>query len=440
MIMTMRKLHLSVFLLSLAAVLNGQPVYSLRECIDIGLERNFSILIARNNEAIAENNFTLGNAGFLPSFDVSGRYSGTLNNTNAVAADGQRTSSSGIHNTTATGSATLGWTIFNGFSVRTSYKRLDELRHLGSLNTQLQVENLISRIITGYYNYIRQMQTLSNINYALSLSRERLRIDNERYLLGSGSRLMVLQSQVYHNADSSSLSRQREVVRTARINLNELMAAADLGEEFFSADTAIVVDELLLYEKLYDQMLANNTSLLIASTNKTISEYDYQMITARSYPYVNFTTGYNFNHYTYESNARRQTVDGLNYGVSLGFNIFNGFNHRRNLTNSSIEIQNRELRYLEIEQGIKADLLSIYNAYRNNLRLITLEEQNLQTAEENLDIAMERYKLGNLSGLELREVQQSYLNSKDRLLAIQYQSKLAEISLRLISGTIMEYY
>jgi outer membrane protein TolC len=165
------------------------------------------------------------------------------------------------------------------------------------------------------------------------------------------------------------------------------------------------------------------------------------MITSRSYPYVNLTTGYNYNHYTYESgNNRRQTVDGLNYGVSLGFNIFNGFNHRRNLANSTIEIQNRELRYLELEQGIKADLLSIYNAYRNNLRLITLEEQNLQTAEENLDIAMERYKLGNLSGLELREVQQSFLNSKDRLLAIQYQSKLAEISLRLISGTIMEYY
>ena len=408
----------------------------------MGLERNFSILITRNNEAIAENNFTMGNAGFLPSLDVSGRYGGTINNTTAVAAsDGQATSTSGVHNTTTTGSATLGWTIFNGFSVRTSYKRLDELRHLGSLNTQMQVENLIAQIITGYYNYIRQIQTLNNLNHALSLSRERLRIDNERYLLGSGSKLLVLQSQVYLNADSSSLSRQREIVRTAKINLNELMAADDLGTVFFSADTSIVVDELLLYEKLYDHTLAFNTSLMIAASNKTVSEYDYKIITARSYPYVNLTTGYSYNHYTYESGTnRRQTVDGLNYGVSVGFNIFNGFNQRRNLTNSSIEIQNRELRYLEIEQGIKADLLSIYNAYSNNLRLIKLEEQNLETATENLDIALERYKLGNLSGLQLREVQKSFLDAKDRLLAIQYQSKLAEISLKLISGSIMEYY
>jgi outer membrane protein TolC len=408
----------------------------------MGLERNFSILVARNDETIAANNFTRGNAGYLPTVDLSGRYGGTLNNTNSVSRDdGSRTSTPGIHNTTATGGATLGWTIFNGFSVKSSYQRLNELQQLGTLNTQLQIENLVSQIVSGYYNYIQQVQALKNLDYALSLSRERLRIDNERYELGAGSKLMTLQSQVYLNADSSSLARQHEVVRTARINLNELMAAENLGEEFFSADTSIIVDDQLLYETLYGQTLAGNTSLLIASKNKTVSEHDYNIITSRSYPYVNFTTGYNYNYNTYESgNYRRQAVDGLNYGVSVGFNLFNGFNQKRNIANSNIEIQNRELRLLEVEQGVKADLLSIYNAYTNNLRLIKLEEQNLQTATENLDIALERYKLGNLSGIELREVQKSLLDAKDRLLAIQYQSKLAEISLKLISGSIMEYY
>lgn len=440
--MTMRSLYLNFFLLLYSTVASqGQTVYALKECISMGLERNFSILVARNDETIAANNFTRGNAGYLPTVDLSGRYGGTLNNTNSVSHDGSRTSTPGVHNTTATGGATLGWTVFNGFSVKSTYQKLNELKQLGTLNTQLQIENLVSQIVSGYYNYIQQVQALKNLNYALSLSRERLRIDNERYELGAGSKLMTLQSQVYLNADSSSLARQHEVVRTARINLNELMAAENLGEDFFSADTSIIVDDQLLYETLYDQTLAGNTSLLIASKNKTISEYDYKIITSRSYPYVNLTTGYNYNYNTYETgNYKRQAVDGLNYGVSLGFNIFNGLNQKKNIANSNIEINNRELRLLEVEQGVKADLLAIYNAYNNNLRLIKLEEQNLQTATENLDIALERYKLGNLSGIELREVQKSLLDAKDRLLAIQYQSKLAEISLKLISGSIMEYY
>jgi outer membrane protein TolC len=130
----------------------------------------------------------------------------------------------------------------------------------------------------------------------------------------------------------------------------------------------------------------------------------------------------------------------MNYGLTLGFNIFNGFNQRRSIKNSTLDVQNQELAYLEIEQGIKADLITIYFVYSNNLRLIRLEEQNLATANENLEIALDRYKLGSLSGIELREVQKTLLDARERLLAIQYQTKLAEISLKLISGKIMDYY
>jgi outer membrane protein TolC len=71
--------------------------------------------------------------------------------------------------------------------------------------------------------------------------------------------------------------------------------------------------------------------------------------------------------------------------------------------------------------------------------LLSLEKQNLATAQENLQIALERYKLGNLSGLELREVQQSLLEAEERLISVQYQTKIAEISLLQISGRVMEY-
>ena len=115
-------------------------------------------------------------------------------------------------------------------------------------------------------------------------------------------------------------------------------------------------------------------------------------------------------------------------------------NQRRNIRNSSIDIKNKELKYQEIEQGVKADLITIYSAYSNYLRLIELETQNLQTASENLDIAMERYKLGNLSGIDLRDVQKSRLDARESLLSVESQAKLAEISLLLISGRIMDYF
>jgi outer membrane protein, adhesin transport system len=432
---------LSILIFSPFLPAECQTLYNLNDCIRIGLEKNFSILIARNNESISNNNHTLGNAGYLPTLDLSGNYSGVSSNTTSNLSDGTKSSSGVNLSTTATAGLNLGWTIFSGFNVRTTYRKLGELKQVGTLNTQLAVENLVSDIVLGYNAYIQQVQMLKNLEYAVTLSKERLRIDEDRYLLGSSSKLQVLQSRVYLNADSSNLSKQFEIVRAAQVRLNELMSVDDLGLKFTVQDTSVDVNPSLLYEKLLDETLTGNTTLQIAGSNKTISEYDYKIISSRSYPYLNFSTGYNYNLFGYSQGTyKNQTVSGLNYGLTLGMVLFDGLNQRRSIRNSEIAIKNNDLQYRQIEQGIRADLITIYSGYSNNLRLIKLEEQNLQTAAENLSIALERYKLGSLSGIDLREVQKSYLDARERLLLIQSQAKLAEVSLQLISGKIMDYY
>ncbi len=439
--MKIRLYCLSIIAILSISPLQGQIVYGLKDCISIGLERNFSILIARNNETISKNNYTLGNAGFLPTVSLSGKQGGTLNNSITNLTDGTRSVTDGSYTTSTAGAATVEIPVFNGFNAVTSYKKLNELKQIGELNTQLSIENLVSDIVSGYYNFILQIQLYNNLKYALTLSRERLRIDEDRYLLGSGSKLEVLQSRVYVNSDSSNLSRQHEIVRSAQIRLNEMMAVEDLGTLFISRDTSIDVGQPLIYEKLLDETLNRNTSLLISAKNKTISEYDYKLIVSRSYPYLNFSGGYNYNLSAYSSGTTRNySSNGLNYGFTLGVNLFDGNNQRRSIRNSLIERDNKDLKYREVEQGVRADLLTIYSAYSNYLRLITLEEQNYQTAKENLDIALERYKLGNLSGIDLREVQKSLLDASERLISAHYQAKLAEISLMLISGRILTYY
>jgi outer membrane protein, adhesin transport system len=440
--MKIKFLSINFTLLLIVSAASGQDVvYNLNECIRIGLERNFSLLIARNSEAIAKNNFTIGNAGFLPTLDLTGRHNGSVNDITRNFADGSQTTSDNEYNTTTSAGLSLGLTIFNGFNVLTTYRKLDELKQIGELNTQMEIENLLSDIIVGYNGYIQQVQLSKNLKYAVALSKERLRIDEDRYLLGSSSKLQVLQSRVYLNADSSRLSRQMEVVHASQIRLNELMAIEDLSLSFTTSDTSITVNPELLFEKLLDETLVKNTGLQLSAKNKIISEYDYKLVVSRSYPYLNASTGYNYSFNTfYPSETKNQYTNGLNYGLTFGVNIFDGFNQRRSIRNSSIDIKNKQLQYLEIEQGVKADLITIYSAYRNYLRLIDLETQNLQTATENLEIAMERYRLGNLSGIDLREVQKSLLDARESLLSVESLAKLAEISLLLISGNIMNYF
>ncbi len=376
---------------------------------------------------------------FCPYF-LSTRHAGTVNNTRQSFADGSTGRTSGIYNTTTNAGISLGWNLFSGFRVRTTYNRLEELRNQGELSTRLAIEVFISQTASEYYNFIQQNRQVSNLEYSVELSRERYRIDQERYNIGSGSRLQMLQSRVFLNADSSRLARQYEILRASQIRLNELIGADDFELLIGAADTVIVVNTDLIYDNLISATIDRNTSLLIASSNQVISEYDRRIIESRTYPYLNFNTGYGYTFNTFQAGSLdHQGTLGMNYGLTVGINLFDGFNRRRELNNALIDIHNRELAYQQILQGIKADLMTIYRAYENNLRLLKMEYENLETARENMEIAFERYRLGVLSGIELREIQISLLDAEERLLSIQYQTKLAEISLKQISGQVMDY-
>ncbi|MGE4586585.1 MAG: TolC family protein [Mangrovibacterium sp.] len=434
-----RKLY---FLLVLPACLpvRAQECYDLSRCVLSGLENNFSVRIARKEQDAAALNVTRGNAGALPVINAESGFGGTVNTTRQTPREGEKQTSRGIHNTSGGMGLDLDLTLFRGFQVRTTYRKLEELRRMGELNTQMTMENLVSQIVSEYYYYIQQLNLYNNMAYAVELSRERVRIDEERYLLGASSKLDLLQSMVYLNEDSSRYARQNEVLRSSLIRLSTLMGIVDGASGLKLQDTTILINPGLNYKNLLTLTLAQNTSLLVARKNREISELDYKIIVSRSYPYLSLSSGYNYDIYGYDSGSlEKQRIHGMNYQLSLEVDLFDGQNRRREKATSRIELENRKYAYQEVEQQVRAELQTLFFAYENHLRLLELEKQNLSVARENLEIALERYKLGALSGLELREVQKSLLDAEERLISVKYETKIAEISLFQISGKIMDY-
>lgn len=425
------------FLISFQNV-KSQEVYDLSRCVITGLENNFSLKIAKTHEQISGNNYTLGNAGYLPTITTTNRFGGNLNSTKQNLSDGSKTSTSGVHNNSGTANVNLDLTIFRGYQVQTTYQKLNELKKIGELITQINMEDVVSKIIAEYYLYVQQLNLSKNLAYAVELSRERVRIDEQRYLLGSSSKLELLQSIVYLNADSSRYSKQTENLLASQVRLKKLMALENLEENIALKDTSILIDTSLAYNNLLDVTLLQNTGLLLAGKDQVISELDYKIIAGRAYPYLNLSSGYSYSYNRFEvGNVKIQQVNGMNYGLTLGMDLYDGYERRREKLNAKVAIETQKYLYQEVEQEVKADLITIFYAYENNLRLMKLEEQNLEVASENLGIALERYKLGDLSGLELREVQKSLLDAEERLISVQYLTKLAEISLLQISGQIM---
>ena len=416
------------------------PTYTLKSCLEQGLLNNYSLRIVRNEEKISQNNATLANAGYLPTIDLSAGYTGNLNNTETkLRATGEKNKENGVYDQTLNAGINLNWTLFDGFNITANHQQLKELERQGKTNTRIAIEDLIANITAEYYNLIQQKIRLKNFRYAVSLSKERLRIVEERYHIGNFSRLDYQQAKVDFNADSAQYMKQQELLHTSRIELNELMANENVDQPILIHDSLINVNALLNFEELWNATLQINANLLKAEQNNRLAELDYKKICARDYPYLKMNAGYGYtlNKYDISANSRRSNL-GLNVGLTVGFRLFDG-NRKRQRKNASLAVKNARLQQEQLEQALRADLSNLWQAYQNNLQMLNLERQNLIAAKDNHDIAMERYMLGDLSGIEMREAQKSLLDAEERILAAEYDTKLCEISLLQISGKITHY-
>ena len=297
----MRTLSFITLWLGLSLAVQGQEPYSLKSCIETGLEQNYSLRIVRNEEQMARNNATRGNAGMLPTVDLTAGYSGNVDNTKSIArADGTAEHNAGLYAGNVNVGVDLNWTIFDGFSIITEYQILKELEKQGETLTRIAIEDYIAQLSSEYYNYIQQEIRLKNFLYAVSLSKERLRIVEERYQIGNFSRLDLLQARVDFNADSAQYMKQQETLHSSRIRLNELMAIADMSNPIAVVDTVIDVNTMLVFEELWTSTLQTNASLLKAEQDKTIANLDLKKVFSRNYPYVRLNAGYGYTLNTYD--------------------------------------------------------------------------------------------------------------------------------------------
>jgi len=421
--------------LLLAGNLQAQERLSLEQAVQLALENNFDIKLNKNDVEQAKNNVSRANAGMLPV--VTGNFStnNTVSNTKQTLSSGQTQQRTGAKNSNLAYGPVLNWQVFDGFEMFARYDRLKELEQLGEANFKLTVQNTLADVINNYYDLVSQQQQIKALSGALDISRLRLKNSNNRFKIGKAAKLEVLAASVDLNADTTNLLRQIDVYRSTKIRLNELLAR-EISTEFKVSDTIIIGNNLLLSE-LQASASQLNPNLQSALINRRIAEINLKEVKANRYPDVNINSGYNFSKSTSELGfARSSTGRGFNYGLTASVNIFNGFLQKRNEKNASLQIENSKIQFDKITQNVTSQLTSLYQTYITNLELVRLEQENLGVAKQNMDITLEKFRIGSVAPLEFREAQRNYIDANARFTNSQFEAKLAEIALLQLSGKL----
>lgn len=423
------------FLVGLGVPLLAQEKLMLKDALEIALKNNYDIQLSSNQVKISKNNVSLANAGILPSLNANFSNNRTIQDSKQTLANGTQQEREGARNTNTVYGFSLNWRIFDGMGMFASYERLQKLSKSDELSFRITVENTIANVINTYYDLVRQSQQISTLKTALEISQLRLSNSTNRFKIGKASKLEVLAAKVDLNTDTTNLLRQLDAYKRVQIQLNELLGR-DI-QTSFSIDENIRIAENLNYSELKDLAETKNPALLQASIEQQLARLNQRQVRANRYPGVNFNTGYNFNNSTSALGfAREASGQGILMGITATIPIFNGFLQSRNEKNASIGMDNSALQYKQTQQRIAAQFQIAYQTYLTNLALVKMERENQEIAKQNLDISIEKLRLGSLSTVEFREAQLNFLNAFTRYTDAQFQAKQAEVGLKQIAGIL----
>ena len=413
--------------------LSAQNLLTAEEAVRIALENNYAIQMVRNELEMDRAAVSWGNAGILPAVGLTAHSNNSIQSTRQTRADGNVIEVDDARNSNLNYGVVMDWTLFDGFRMFARYDQLKELEKLGEAELQQTILNRISDVLITYYDLVQQQQQLQALDSTMVISEQREELAQNRFTIGRSSKLEVLNAQVDLNTDRTTMLRQQELYRNTMIRLNEIMAREPTIA--FVVQEEIPVEDDLLLPELERLAMEQNPVLQAQLINRNIAQLELRQVKAGRYPTIEANTGYAFSQN--ESPVGFTTfgrTEGFNYGLSARMNIFEGFTQNRNEKIARLQLENSEVAIEQQLLTLQAQLNTAYQTYLTNISLIELERENEAIAKENLEITLEKFRIGTIPTIEFRTAQLNYINAIVRHSNAKFQAKLSEISLKEFAG------
>jgi outer membrane protein len=423
----------------IASASYAQRILTVEEAVGNALQKNYDIILSRNDSTIAAIDYSYRNAVFLPRLNANAAAVWNNNSQKQTLADGTKRESNGLRSNNINSQLALNWTLFDGLKMFVLRDKAEQLLEFGELETKNQVVNTVATVINNYYNIVRQKQQLRSIEEQMSIDSERVRLAQYRLDVGVGIKPDLLQSKIDLNAQKAAQLQQQALIEQLKEQLNQAMAVPQFTV-YDVMDTITINTQISLGEVM--NAAEKNPSIMMAKKNIDIANLTVKQIKADLYPTISLNSAYNFNRTTNKVVINNfstlfNQVQGLNYGFTATIPILNNLNTRRLIKQAKWNVGYQNIVY-ENQRSITG--LSVINAFQNyeqQKKALALEEENILLARENLDIVFQTYKLGAATLLQLKLAQNSLADAENRLIEARYNAKLSETELMRLSGTLL---
>lgn len=436
--MTLQNILTAVLFFALPPLLFSQKILTQAEVVKTTLENNYGIRVAKNEVEVARNNTDRGLNGYNPSVNATAGPSASLGS--GLQKFNGPLGEAKINNAlawSANASVSANYTLFNK-ARDYSLAQLKEVLNLSDLQLRQTMETNLIQVLNSYYEVARLTENLSVLEQTFEVSRRRLERAQYRFEYGQGIRLDVLNAEVDIQRDSINLLNVRQQLANAKRNLNFVMGTP--VDNTFLVDTTVTYATNFSQQQLVSEAKSNNVAILAADQNLTIREMDLQIIDAGRKPTIGAQAAYTYN---YQDNAAGSFIatsrtNGLNAGLTLNWDIYDGGRRKVQEQNTRLAIMNQLVGKEQIEQELERNVRNAWESHQNALFVLDVEKRALETNRLNLERTEELFNAGQVTSVEFRQAQLNLLNSTVSYSTAKYNAKVVELTLLQLTGKLLD--
>lgn len=428
-------LYILILVLGHAAV--AQTTLTVEDAIKTGLEKNYNVMIAKNNQEIAKVQNNFGAAGMSPSVTVNGNLNLSSLNSHQEFNTGVVQDRNGAQANTTGASLNAYWTVFDGLKMFAIKKRLDANEQLSAIYLKQQMENTVYDIVSAYYNIVRINELIKAAKQNLEIYDERLKIAKLRLEIGSDSKVEVLLSQSDYNKAKTAIIQLELDLLNAKTQLNTLINQP-VDTDFKTTDS-IMVNYNPTYEDLKKSALSTNSAIQISRKSELITQQRVKEYRSANLPFIQLNASYTFLRSQSQAGIvflNRQT--GLNGGITASWLLFNGMRNQKLVKEANLLALNQRYITQQTEQLVDGTVFVNFKAFQMNKQIVELESQNLSDSKDVQVVSLERYKIGKANLLETIETQKNLEDAQVRYINALYAIKLAETELLRTNGALIK--
>lgn len=406
----------------------AQPAITLKSAIDTTLKNSFDIQIATNNLEITKTNNTYGVAGGLPTLNLNVSDNQSYISVNQELYTGDKINRPQATANALNSSANVGMTLFNGFRIWATKKRLSILEQQSELTLNNQIQNSIATVMAKYYDIVRQQEYLKIMRNSLDVSQKRLDIITERKNVGMANDADFLQAQIDVNSAKQSFRTQEAVVEQVKTDLLQLMSQKTYYP--YSVTDSIMVDNSILLADVTG-FLNRNPQYMATEEQVKINEQALKEVSALRFPTLRLTGGYSMSRTKNSAgNILLNESYGPNVGLTLAIPIFNGGSYKAQKEVAEFNVENATLQKESLFNTLTSGAIKTHQSYNSAIQQLEAQKNTVELSGKLINVILQRFQVNQATILDVKAAQASYETTGYQYVNLSYAAKIAEIELK----------